>query len=94
MFKIYIIVIAVMSLATLIAFAIDKAKSANEANSRFPEMVLLSLCTFGGAAGGLIGMYVIRHKTNPVTKFHFAITVWLSAAAQAVIAAMMIGGAA
>lgn len=82
MFKIYTILIIAMSIITFIAFAIDKARSSNEANSRMPEMVLLSLMTFGGAMGGMIGMYVLRHKTNIATKLHFAMTVWVSLAAQ------------
>lgn len=82
MFKIYTILIIAMSIITFITFAIDKARSSNEANSRMPEMVLLSLMTFGGAMGGMIGMYVLRHKTNIATKLHFAMTVWVSLAAQ------------
>ena len=87
----YIIIICVMSFITLAAFAVDKLKSKNEGNTRIPEMVLLSLCTFGGSVGALIGMYVLRHKTNFVTKFHFAITVWLSLAVQIVVF-LMLGG--
>lgn len=87
----YIIIICVVSLITLAAFAVDKIKSKDEGNTRIPEMVLLSLCTFGGSIGALIGMYVLRHKTNFITKFHFAITVWLSFAVQLAIF-LMLGG--
>lgn len=85
MFKAYTILIIVMSVITFAAFAIDKARSSNEANSRMPEMVLLSLMTFGGSFGGMIGMYVLRHKTNIATKLHFAITVWVSLAVQVIL---------
>ncbi len=89
-FCIYLILLAIMSLITLIAYATDKKKSAREGNARMPEMVLLSLTTFGGAVGALIGIYVLRHKSNFVTKFHFGITVWLSAIVQAAIAVLLI----
>jgi uncharacterized membrane protein YsdA (DUF1294 family) len=78
-----------MSLVTFITFAADKIRSKKETNSRTPEIVLLSLITFGGAFGGLFGMYLLRHKTNFVTKFHFGITVWLSAAVQAALAVLL-----
>lgn len=87
---IYLILLAVMSVITLATYAIDKKNSANEANGRIPEIVLLSLTTFGGAIGALVGIYVLRHKSNFVTKFHFGITVWLSAIIQAGIAVLFI----
>ena len=89
---IYFALLAVMSLITLLSFAKDKQKSSGEGNGRTPEIVLLSLITFGGAVGGLLGMYVLRHKTNPVTKFHFAITEWLSLIVQAAIAVLLVIG--
>ena len=55
-----------------------------------PEIVLLTLTTFGGAVGAMIGMYVLRHKTNPVTKFHFAVTAWLSLAVQAALGVLLL----
>ena len=90
LFLAFLILEGVMSLITLLTFAFDKFRSKNEANARTPEIVLLSLISFGGAIGGLIGMYVLRHKTNFVTKFHFGITVWLSALLQAAIGGLLI----
>ena len=87
---IYLIILGVMSVITLAAYAIDKKNSSRESNGRTPEIVLLSLATFGGAVGALIGIYVLRHKSNFVTKFHFGITVWLSAIVQAAIAVLFI----
>lgn len=92
MLKYYIITIAAMSVLTVIAFAVDKIKSKGD-NSRIPEMVLLSLISFGGAVGGLIGMYVLRHKTNAVTKFHFAVTEFAALAVQIYLFIMILGGA-
>lgn len=90
MLKIYIITLAAMSVLTLVAFAIDKIKSSGD-SSRIPEMVLLSLVSFGGSVGGLIGIYALRHKTNPITKFHFAITEFAALAVQAYLLIMLAG---
>lgn len=87
---VYFALLAVMSLITLLAFAKDKQSASKEGNGRTPEIVLLSLVTFGGALGGLLGMYVLRHKTNPVTKFHFAVTEWLSLAVQVAVAVLFV----
>lgn len=89
---VYFAILGVMSLITLLAFAKDKQNSSNEGNGRTPEIVLLSLISFGGAVGGLLGMYVLRHKTNPVTKFHFAVTEWMSLVFQAAIAILLVIG--
>jgi len=86
MLKTYLITVGIVSLITFIAFAVDKAKSKKESNSRIPETVLLSLIDFGGAAGGILGMYTLRHKTVFKTKFHFIISVWLALFVQAAIA--------
>lgn len=90
MLKYYIITIAVMSVFTFIAFAVDKIKSSGD-SSRIPEMVLLSLISFGGSVGGLIGIYVLRHKTNPITKFHFAVTEFAALAVQAFLLIKLAG---
>ena len=90
MLKYYIITVAVMSVLTLVAFAIDKIKSSGD-SSRIPEIVLLSLISFGGSVGGLIGIYVLRHKTNPITKFHFAVTEFAALAVQSYLLIMLAG---
>ena len=90
MLKFYIITLAAMSVLTFIAFAIDKIKSSGD-NSRIPEIVLLSLISFGGSVGGLIGIYVLRHKTNPITKFHFALTEFVALAVQAFLLIKLAG---
>ncbi len=87
---VYFALLAVVSLITLICFAVDKKNASKEGQGRMPEIVLLTLTTFGGAVGAMIGMYVLRHKTNPVTKFHFAVTAWLSLAVQAALGVLLL----
>ncbi len=73
-----LIIVAVLSLATLIAFSallvllslvnfilygVDKSR-AKRGKWRIPESTLLSLSLLCGAAGGLLGMLVFRHKTR------------------------------
>lgn len=76
MLSAYLIITALMSLATIIAFADDKMKSKKENKTRTPEAILLSFAAFGGASGGLVGMYAFRHKTSFKEKFQFAIGIW------------------
>ena len=78
MLNVYLIFLASVSLITVIVFGIDKKLSKNENSKRVPEIVLLSLISIGGAAGGLIGMYSFRHKTIFKDKFHFGIGLWAS----------------
>ena len=52
-----------MSLVTLTVYGLDKAK-AQARRWRIPESALLLLSFFGGAAGGLLGMLIFRHKTR------------------------------
>lgn len=87
---VYFGLLLLMSIVTLIFFASDKHNSSRDGKGRVPEIVLLSLCSFGGAYGALIGMYVLRHKTNPVTKFHFFVTLWLSVVLQAALAVLAV----
>jgi uncharacterized membrane protein YsdA (DUF1294 family) len=60
---IYAIIIAVMSLITLIFYFADKRKAIN-GKWRIPEATLLGLSFFGGAVGGLFAMTLFRHKTK------------------------------
>ena len=45
-------------------FGIDKKRSKSRKKYRVPEKKLLSLCFFGGAGGGVLGMQIFRHKTQ------------------------------
>jgi len=60
---ILLIVIAVMSIITLILYAADKAKAKSK-QWRTPEKTLLLCGVFGGALGALLGMKICRHKTK------------------------------
>ena len=53
----------VLSILTFLLFGFDK-NAARMNQWRIPEKVLLGLSILGGAAGGLIGMQVFRHKTR------------------------------
>lgn len=92
--KIYLGILAGMSLLTFLAFAVDKRNSSKEGKGRTPEIVLLSLASFGGALGAVLGMVLLRHKTDSVTKFHFAFTIWPSLVLQIALAvlALLKGG--
>ena len=63
--------VLIMSLAALVAFALDKYKAKNQ-KWRIPEASLIALSTLGGAFGAFLGMILFRHKTK---KLKFIITV-------------------
>lgn len=52
-----------VNLVTFLTFAWDKAK-AERGKRRVQEYTLLALSVLGGAAGGILGMYICRHKTR------------------------------
>ena len=57
----------IINLITFIIFGIDKYKAIKD-KWRVKEATLLGLSFIGGALGGMLGMYVFRHKTK---KFYF-----------------------
>lgn len=62
-FKIYTAYLVGLSLITFIAYVIDKNKAEN-GDWRIPEWTLLLLSACGGAVGGYIGMFLVRHKIH------------------------------
>ena len=64
--KILGIYLAVINVVTLVVFVRDKIVAArgNDGGRRTPEAVLLGLSLAGGAVGGLLGMFIARHKTK------------------------------
>lgn len=59
--KVLITYLVVINFITLAAFAIDKI-AAIEGRSRIRIVTLLGLAFIGGSLGGLIAMYLFRHK--------------------------------
>ncbi|MGN0262724.1 MAG: DUF1294 domain-containing protein [Eggerthellaceae bacterium] len=63
--------LAVVNVATFALFAVDKAIAARGSRrSRIPEACLLGMGLIGGAIGGIVAMYAVRHKTK---KWYFVI---------------------
>ncbi len=58
-----IIYLVLISAVTFACFGIDKWKAANH-RWRIKEATLILLCCMGGSIGGLLGMYLFRHKTR------------------------------
>ena len=65
-----------INIRALTLFKKDK-QSAKRRQRRVSESKLMKTCLLGGAAGGLIGMNMFRHKTK---KVYFHIVFWLSSA--------------
>lgn len=61
--KSLIVYLLAINILTLILFALDKI-AAIENRSRIRIVTLLGLAFIGGSIGGLIAMYVFRHKTK------------------------------
>ena len=61
--KLYIALLAVLSLVTLVLYGTDKARAKRGA-WRISERTLLLCSLLGGAIGGLIAMRLFRHKTR------------------------------
>ncbi|MCP1102245.1 uncharacterized membrane protein YsdA (DUF1294 family) [Aequitasia blattaphilus] len=53
----------IINLITFIAFAVDK-NNARKQRWRIRVTTLLGLSFIGGSLGGLLGMYLFRHKTQ------------------------------
>ncbi len=71
---IYVIIWFFISILTFILYKIDKEKS-KKGQFRIKERDLL-LCTIAlGSIGGLMGLYIVRHKTK---HWYFVLINWLS----------------
>ena len=71
----------IFNLITFTVFGIDK-RNAVLNRPRIRITTLLGLSFFGGAAGGLIAMYIFRHKTK---KNYFAVGLPLMIVMQTVV---------
>jgi len=72
MFEYYLSLIALMSLFTFIFYGVDKNRAVR-GKYRIPEGNLFILTIFFGSIGGLLAMYLFRHKTK---KLSFLFTNW------------------
>ncbi|MGE7915403.1 DUF1294 domain-containing protein [Lysinibacillus xylanilyticus] len=54
---------AVVSIVLLVMMGLDKSK-AKKHEWRIAERTLFTLAIAGGAVGGVLGMYLFRHKTR------------------------------
>lgn len=70
------IYLAIITLITFIAFAIDKSKSKSKSR-RIPERTLLIMSAIGGSLGALLAMHFVRHKTQHA-KFKYGIPAMLA----------------
>lgn len=61
--NIYIVCFIIMSLITLFLYKIDKRK-AKKNKYRISEKTLLIMPWFLGSMGGILGLYLVRHKTK------------------------------
>ena len=69
----YVVIVVVMSLASYIAYGLDKRR-ATTGRRRIPERTLHLLAFLGGWPGALIGQQYFRHKTQKVS---FRIMFWI-----------------
>lgn len=58
-----IIYLIAINIITFLAMWLDKRK-AKKGRWRIPENTLLLFVLLGGGIGGIVGMYVFRHKTQ------------------------------
>ncbi len=63
MFEIYLIVLFVMGILSFSLYGIDKKKAIKNKRRISEKTLLLSSFLFG-SIGGLLGMYILRHKTK------------------------------
>lgn len=64
-YKILIMYLGIINIVTFVAFAFDKiAAMVNDYHSRIRIVTLLGLAFIGGSLGGLLAMYLFRHKTK------------------------------
>ena len=80
--RFYLLWLCVMSVITFFVMGSDKRRAIRGA-WRVPEARLFLLALLGGGVGGLLGMYVFRHKTRHL---HFVIGFPLIAAVQVLAA--------
>ena len=61
--KILLVYLGIINFITFTIFALDKIKAIS-GKWRYNIVTLLGLCFAGGSIGGLLSMYIFKHKTN------------------------------
>ena len=72
----YLILLNVLA---LVLFGLDKRRAIKH-DWRIKEKTLLIPCFFGGGLGGLLGMFIFRHKTKQIkflTLVPLSILLWI-----------------
>lgn len=69
---VYIVTWVFLSLVTFMLYSLDK-KKAKDAKWRIKEKTLLLFSFLLGSIGGLMGLYVVRHKTK---HWYFVVINW------------------
>lgn len=82
-----VIYLILINLITFLAMYIDKRK-AKKGKRRIPEKTLFVLVGLGGGIGGILGMYLFRHKTKK-TRFVIGFSAILIFEALVVIAILV-----
>lgn len=72
-YKVLLIYLGIINIITFIAFGIDKYEALNS-KSRVRNVTLLGLAFIGGTIGGLLAMYLFKHKTK---KDYYSVGLWL-----------------
>ena len=85
--RFYLLLLCCMSVITFFVMGSDKRR-AKQGARRVPEARLFLLALLGGGVGGLLGMYVFRHKTRHL---QFVIGFPLIAAVQILAALYLFG---
>jgi uncharacterized membrane protein YsdA (DUF1294 family) len=83
---VWIYLIAV-NLVSFIMFGVDKYRAVKE-KSRIPILTLLASSFIGGSLGGIIAMYLFRHKTK---KSYFSLGMPLIMLAQLLVFCYLVG---
>ena len=81
MLNAYLWAVLIASVLTLILFAYDKVAACTD-RMRIPVCTLLTPIALGGAAGGLVGMLLFRHKTK---KWYFRVPIFFCLVIQAAL---------
>ena len=61
--KLLYVYLCIINVVSMLFMLVDKRKAIKR-RWRIPEKTLLGICAIGGSLGGIIGMYLFRHKTR------------------------------